>query len=428
MNRKYDHISAVALLLAGISVSPSLLMKIGGIQEGLFFMMVMPVFALWLLFKRKVCFSTPVVIVLYLQVITLLFLALYHGSDLIVLTFNIVTLMGIIVAYLALENDLIVLEIFIKFYIQFIALLLILAVISVLLAFWGMLEPHQIYNRGLMGDQLGDTVYRVGLTLSNDLIQFGGGNYLVRAGGIFDEPGQFGIMVMLAVLANKVILGNKRYELLLIVLGFFTSSLGYYVFVWFYLFFWRRKIWFLVSSLFIVGILGGFIVEGMDADTLVFSQTISRVLYLFGSGFGGNRSEGTAAALSMLWDVGLFGLDADKLVKYSQFEVTAATIFSPFLFNGLLGGLILYLHILLLGASAIIQVRGHVIRLVKNNSFRVFVLMSLSLYHRPSTMYFLYYLILLSIYLYEKRNMTTHLPGYKNQLGNNESASTSYAV
>ncbi len=397
-----DNWKAGVLLLAGMSVSPSLLMKLTNIQDGLFFIIVMPVFALCLLLRQKVRLSFPVMAILGIQVGTLLFLALYHGGNQSGNIFSIFTLIGVCVAYLALENDMVILEKFIHAYVLLIVIMLIFAAISSVLAFWGMAEPHPVYERGLSDPTMGDVVYSVGLTLSNSVFQIGE-KYFIRASGLFDEPGNLGMMAALALLTNVVILKNKLYELLLTVLGLFTTSLGFYISIVIYLFFWRRKILFATCAVFFIMSAIGFVTELQASDNLIFSQTINRIILLFGTEFGGNRFEGSVAGANLIWDVGLWGLDARQLSRISSFESTAATFFSPFISYGLIGGVVLYAHILLVGMSGMLQVRGNIKRLFNNNSFRVFVVIGISLYHRPSCLYFLYYLLLLSIYLKEKR-------------------------
>lgn len=401
MPRVLNFITAGSLLLAGVSMYPSLLLKLReGIPGRLIALVFILAFAVRLLFRREIRFNKPVITILWLQITTLLFLELYHGSSDSGTGYIIsaVTLIVVLIAYLVLENYMNVLESFIHAYVLLMVIILTLVFFSVVLAYAGMVEPYPIYDRGTSS---GSTIYSIGLTLSNEVLKIGDG-YLVRASGLFDEPGQLGIYVTLAILANAVVLNNKRYELLLIILGLFTASLGLFVSMFLFLMFWRRKIWFVVCLIFLVAGAVGVFANLQGEDSLLYSHTIDRILLLVGSEFGGNRGASSIAGAAMLWNVGPWGLSETELLTY-DLGLIPATFFGPFLTYGLIGGGILYMHILLIGASGIIQELGHIKRLFSNNSFRVFIVMGATLYHRPSCLNFLYYLLLLAIYVKEKR-------------------------
>lgn len=380
-------------------MNPFLLLKLEErIPSRLIAFIFMLAFASRLPFSRKIHFSIPVIAILWLQITTLVFLELYHrnsesGTN---YMFTAATLVVVLLAYLVIENDLDILKSFVHAYVLLMVIMVVLAASSTVLAYVGMVEPHPIYDRGT--SQLGgSTVYSIGLTLSNEILQLGDG-YLVRPGGLFDESGMFGIYVTLAILANAVVLDNKRYELLLIALGLFTTSLGFYLSVFWFLFFWRRRIWFALCSIFLVaGAVGAFSVQQAQ-DSLLIVRTLGRVLELFGTNFGGNRLASSMEGAAMLWNAGPWGLNERDLMQIGDIP---ATFFGPFMTYGSIGGVILYMHIFLFGAYGIIQERGHMKRLFSNNSFRVFIVMGTSLYHRPFCLFFLYYLILLAIYIKE---------------------------
>lgn len=406
-SRASRFLPAILLLLAGMSVSPSLLGKLAGLPSGVGLAAIVPILALSLLFVRRLPFSVAIVSILWLQMAALMFIELHHGGSTSFLL-TVPTLFGVLVAYLALESGLVGVEELVHAYVVLMIVLLFLAAISVLLALVGKVHPLPVYGRGTSGSG-GTTVYVVGFTMSNAIIDFGNG-YFVRPSGLFDEPGQFGIMVTLAILANAVVMRRLSYEILLIVLGLFTVSLGFYVSIFLYLMLWRLRIWGLASIALLLTLAAGLAVEAQSGEGLIYSQTVGRVVALFSSeSFGGNRFADSVTGLDLLWEVGFWGFNAKELSGYDTSEI-AATFFGPFMYFGLLGGVILYAHIFFLGAAGAWWSQGNFVQLLHSDSFRVFVVMVVSLYHRSSCLYFLYYLMLLAIYIADRRRHSPASP------------------
>jgi hypothetical protein len=88
-----------------------------------------------------------------------------------------------------------------------------------------------------------------------------------------------------------------------------------------------------------------------------------------------------------------------------------ATFVGPFLANGMLGGGILYLHLIFLGVAGLVYGRRVNVRWSENDLLKVFVLLAVNVYHRPFVVHFLYYLVMLTIYLNERRKWVTGSQG-----------------
>jgi len=99
--------------------------------------------------------------------------------------------------------------------------------------------------------------------ISNFITMFTTGEYksdgtlsIVRSAGYFDEPGTFAFYLIVALLLTKMYKLSRRLEFALIIFGFCTLSLAYFIsiavyFVFFELYAWRIKRIFVISILFI---------------------------------------------------------------------------------------------------------------------------------------------------------------------------------
>lgn len=354
-------------------------------------------FAVRLLLKRgsRISISSPVII-MFVQIATLIFIQVYHavqGDEGQAHLVTAATLGGVVVAYLTLDRDKNALNDFVHYYVLIMVIMAALAAISVMLSFAGLLEARPVYDRGLISGEHGNIVYLVGPTLTNSIYS----GYFIRPSGLFDEPGQFGIYIMLALLANAVVLKKKMYEAVLIISSFFVFSLGLYITIILYLFLWRRKVLFiLLGAVLVVGSIGVFSAPEEVRFIYIYNSTIAR-FSLLGTEFGGNRTEEIKAGVDMFWNMGAWGLTNREWETYDLGNM-AASFWGQLLSYGILGGIILYLHLLLLGVSGIIQERGRIDRLLGNNFFRAFIVVAVSLTHRPNSLNFIYYLVLLAIY------------------------------
>ena len=63
------------------------------------------------------------------------------------------------------------------------------------------------------------------------------GKYILRIAGFFDEPGTMAFFLVFALLINKVVFNSKKNEILILISGFFTFSLAFYIIGFFYLLF-----------------------------------------------------------------------------------------------------------------------------------------------------------------------------------------------
>lgn len=379
-----------ALVLIAASLEPFALSRAGVMPDRLFYYIFFPFIFLWVVVNAKARVSDLPLAILYLQIAFLVCLAVYRQSYSDFLTAG--TLASVAVVYLALSNGLIKLESFVHAYVLFIIAVLALAGTSMLLALSGSIEPVLVFERSDT-----ESVYLFGLTLTSEFYRWGTG-YFIRPGGIFIESGQLGMHATLAILANAVVVRNRSYERLLMLLGLFTTSLGFYVSTALFMLLWRRKADLIFASIVLLGALiiaGG--VEALEQGTILV-RTVGRLFTVFGTEAGGNRWASMWTGLELLDKAGLWGglREADWLLAGDA----DATIVGPLLRYGVLGGIILYLHVILLGAVGTRAIWRLKPREPENVLFKVFVILALNLYHRPFVVHFLYYLILLAMLMH----------------------------
>ena len=110
--------------------------------------------------------------------------------------------------------------IYISVYNKFLTIQGVLGVIAFILVFVGILHPLI----SIVSDDGYSAIHFYGLTCSNAVLD----NFM-RVGGFYDEPGAFAFWGMFALLFNKMILEDRRLEIILIISLMFTFSAAYFL-------------------------------------------------------------------------------------------------------------------------------------------------------------------------------------------------------
>jgi hypothetical protein len=392
-----DTLLATAIVLIASSLSPFALADAGVLRHQVFYVTLMPCLALYVFGARSIRINPYVGIVLASQIVIVLLVLLVDGLDGLGGQLKTVgTLLSILLVSVLFSSRLLDIRVFVHVAVLFTLGVLLLATASLALAYWGYAVPEALYYRA-GGDQL---VYRVGYTLTNELYPVGSG-YFIRPSGVFVEAGQLAMYASLAMMANAVVLRNRVYEALLIVLGLFITSLAFYLFLLaFFLVFrrWKALALYLAGFAAVVLLAGG---HALIREDVVLDHVLGRTISFFTETLGGNRAASTWAVATHLDELRALGAAKDDafLGVYAD-----ATVFGPFLRYGLFGGPFIYLHVLLFAAVPLLlglqAPRG---RVVRTQMPAIFALLALNLFQRPFTLHFLYYVYLIAMFEWELR-------------------------
>lgn len=220
-----------------------------------------------------------------------------------------------------------------------------------------------------------------------------------RYSGYFDEPGAMGLWGTFALLINKLILKNKKVEVLLIITLLFTFSLGFYAtLVAYFILFYSIKVAkrYKVYSLIICTIVCYFIFTNNTINNLFFS----RLKYDESTGTfaGNNRANQTELATYYFKENYLFGLGAKQTVELQKKgKDVNDNYMSTFAKEGVLGSIIQFLPIVIA-----------FVRLRKNKeALKYLAIVCLSFMHREITFVTfnltMYVIFIEALYIYSKK-------------------------
>lgn len=173
---------------------------------------------------------------------------------------------------------------------------------------------------------------------------------LIRNAGFYDEPGALAFWGMNALLMNKLFIGNKRIEQLLLLGLISTLSVAYFIQVAFYLYFFfgkrrKRMLVLLVTGVIMLKVLG-------SVDEAFIDASFGRLEYNEEKGTieGDNRS----ALMERCWKIFLtspvFGVGAENLATNvsKQEGFVGGNFFFNWAADGLVGVLCVYLPLIYL--------------------------------------------------------------------------------
>ena len=393
---------ALCVALIGASMSP---FERRGFDARLVYATLMSVLVLYALQSRRLRIDLLMACVLCIQVVAIGLAMMFDGQPERLLTIS--TLCSVAVVGILFWSRLLDITAFAKVCVLLTLGVAAAAAASTVLAYFGYLEPVPVFERPGTETTV-ETIYRVGLTLTNEVTSLGDG-YFIRPGGVFIEPGQLAMWVSLALILNAVVLGRRVYEGLLACLGLFTSALSFVLFLTLFLVAFRRwrALQVCGTALVILTVWGGLATFAQSESYLAYG-TVRRVVTFFDEGVGGNRFQPTLTVLTQLNKLNVVGS-----IEGNPFGDPAvdATVWGPFIGYGWLGGMAAYGHLMLFAVVPLAMLSAHPKQIrPRTNMFRVFVLLVVSLYHRPYTLHFLYYVYLIALFEWEWRKYADTMP------------------
>lgn len=232
------------------------------------------------------------------------------------------------------------------------------------------------------------TIYLIGPSFTSELIERDG---IVRASGIYGEPGQFALHLTFALFFCQFIEIRKIFKIIIVAGLISTMSMGGYIAL-FVLYIFRinyKKLLILLLMVLMIFVLYNYTIYP-TAKIVPIDYVLTRLSEFNGLG---NRSLSYEIGIENIGEIGLFGT-SDELYSELLMSDVDATLLGYFYRYGWIGGFIAFLHIFVF--------LGYQIKMVtiKNIYYRSFyiaiivIIMSI-LIHRPFVLIFSIYLLLL---------------------------------
>lgn len=337
---------------------------------------------------NEIKFSKYLFIVLFTQVVFYFFMYLYH-NDLANLSL-ILQLVSLLITITFIKCFLSI-KMFVKSYIY---IMLITGIGGALAFFIHLFIGITPVFRIEYGNEVS---YFLGLTTTNVFID-NGSLRMLRFSGFFDEPGNFGLYSLFAIILNKIYFNKKNIEIVLILVTCLTLSVAFYfsIFIYLILFYFNKKNWhyFFLFIFFVVVVY--FILQYFDNPIieLINKMTFSRVQETSEDFSGSNRGGLMANDYNVFIDNPLLG------AGYSNPQIFGSNFFSIFARYGIIGAVFYYLMLLYL-----------LITLIKFNNFyytKFLFVIVIVLVHRPEISSILTLLLLYSFIYYLEDKMKSN--------------------
>jgi len=294
------------------------------------------------------------------------------------------TIIGVMVFYSILKNsdELIVRSA--KLYIWIMSLVSIGALVAFIGFYLGYFEHTFLARINSEYD-----LYLIGPSLTPEVLSISG---IVRPSGPFTEPGQLGIHIVFALIMNLLLGCNRKIEAILLAGGIVTLSLGTYVALLLYVVLYRINYYKFLNI-----ILPAIVVVSTIFISLYVNEYIEDYIYVRSEDITnfGNRGMGYSLFFENIHLINFFGVD--EMQSDLLFAASAdATAFGMFLRYGIIGGLIVNIHVIIFLINAI----GGIL---KSNIYKRRILLVITcivvsmLFHRPFVVMFSFYLLLLLI-------------------------------
>lgn len=312
---------------------------------------------------KEIRFTVSFICVLLLQIFFYLFMFVYHqDSANLNLILQVVSLL-ITVTYI---RFFISIELFVKSYVY---ILLIMGIGGVICFFIHLLIGITPFFRVEYGN---DVSYFLGLTTTNVFIDTGNIRML-RFSGFFDEPGNFGMYALLAIILNKIYFESKRTEILLILVTCLTFSVAFYFSICIYLlfFYFNKKYWhfFFFFFLFVLLVYIGLQYFDSPIIEMVNKMTFSRIEETSADFSNSNRGDLINNDSNIFFNYPLLG------AGYSNPIILGSNFFSIFARYGMIGAFFYYLVLFYLLVT--------LMRYNKFYYFKFFLVILIILVHRP---------------------------------------------
>ena len=289
--------------------------------------------------SRKAFQNVPrtITFIIFLQIIVwILYGVIYNDSSYLTRVFLLLITFSILGLQLSYRNKF---E-FIKTYIFWLAFQAIAGTIGFVLVLIGLLHPISQFI-----EMDGRPGYFYGLFTTNAVF-----DSFIRNAGFYDEPGALAFWGIFALLLNKLYIGNKKIEYLLLFGLISTLSMAYFIQVAAYLFFFyknqRKKI--LLSAFLFLIVLIGLASLNAGLDSAIFGRFI--VDEQTGMLAGDNRYELMERCWRIFQTSPAIGVGANNLatVVAAKEGFVGANFFVNWASDGILGVVITYFPLLLL--------------------------------------------------------------------------------
>lgn len=313
-----------------------------------------------LLVKRRINFGDRnILVIILLQIFFLGIAAIYH-SDLTYIKLIFQSL-SVIITYIFISNF-INLRQLVHSFILFCVIMCIMGALVFLGGIIGIIKPFSVYPR-----LDGSIMYNFILTFTNSVF-YVNDKLVIRVAGFFDEPGTFAYFLTFALGFNKLMFDNKKYEKIILFLGLFTFSLVFYITLVLYLFLFYvnyKKIVRVITYFMIISIAIYAIIKFQnknDAINRIYTLTVSRLKLENADSnktfAGDNRTVLFRKAMIAYKDAPLMGqgisYQEDPGNKFYK-QHLGSNIMYPFAVFGLIGTIILFLHLIYLLFFAFIK-------------------------------------------------------------------------
>ncbi len=222
------YLTPTLLLLLFTSAYPFMFFAIDGHPYKYLIFLILVIFIVCLMLKLTKFRFHDLAVVIMGQIFLYLVLAYYHQDSLYLTV--VIQLTGILITFLFIINFTNV-EQLSRFIIRLFVVIAICSALVFLLGFTGLIKPYsQLQNPD------GSTLYNYIITFSNSVI-FHNERQIIRSAGFFDEPGTLGFLIVHVLVLNRISINNRIYEIVLIVCGFSTLSVAFFISICIYLLF-----------------------------------------------------------------------------------------------------------------------------------------------------------------------------------------------
>jgi len=405
-NKKIEIFSILILWLSLTSAHPFIFCQIPGHPHKLLtFICLGLMFQMILLKKSQIIFDYKIFIIIALQIMYFLIHALLYSE-----TSNLMCVISIFSAgctFIFCKNF-VNYKTLAKSYILMMIIIGVLGVIAFFLAAIGLLKPIAEYQNVDTR-----TLYNFIFTFTNSM-EIIEGKYILRIAGFFDEPGTMAFFLIFALLINKVVFNSKKSEILILISGFFTFSLAFYIIGFFYLLFFyfnfksikkikKISVIFLSISIILFSYLFYNIISN-DQILLnkVYKLSINRIILFIDRGIEStNREKSVINAFQQFIKYPFFGTGRLYYEEYLKEEAGKHSIVGYLLIFGVIGVFFMFLHVWHL-LSVCLDVK---ILEKKFFNLTIFFILFLNFCQRPYVIgYFNYFSILILIECIKEQN------------------------
>ncbi len=228
-----------------------------------------------------------------------------------------------------------------KYFIYFNILMIFLTIVGTIFYYMGLIGPVRFIS---MGENSNATLADYGFFyIKSHTFEFMDVGRFIRPAGYYDEPGSFGLVLLLLLIYNKKILKNKIVEIIMLFGGLVTISLAYIysAIVYMFLFFLNKKniIYVILVAIALISLIPKASVDDATYLGYFFKQTVERTENVQS---GTDNSRNYDASKKAFLSHPFFGATTETLDMEFP-DSTHETIWYFMAQNGIVGTIILYI-------------------------------------------------------------------------------------